>query len=155
VPRNGFVAAALVAVAITSFAACGAGTTESSGLRAANSQHIRTYFAGLKDIVAPLHDFPRHPDNHVEATEILSSASRRLAALMAPLEFQVSHDDLLHGLLAQLDLVGQRERASRSGDTAAVALLKAEDLRQQRLIRAALAEAEQEIQTCRGDGFTC
>ena len=153
--RNGLITVALVVLAIPAFTACGGGSTATSGLSEANAQRIRTYFTSLKAIVAPLHGFPVHPNDHAEATRILTRASRDLAALMPPLEFQVSHDDLLHGLLAQMTLIPQEVAGARSGNPAAIAAVRSEDARQQQLIRAALAEAAQEMETCRADGFTC
>jgi hypothetical protein len=155
VSRHGLITVALVVLAIPAFAACGGGSAATPGLREANAQGIRTYFAALKAIVAPLHGFPVHPEDHAEAKLILAGASRELAALMPPLEFQVSHDNLLHGLLAQMALIPKEVAAARSGSPAATAAVRSEDSREGRLIGAALAEAQQEIETCRADGFTC
>ena len=151
--RSGFVLIAL-GVTLTALLGCGEGskTTVSS---AANAQRITSYVQALERIMAPLHDFPVHPNDDTEATLLLHSATRELGALTPPQQFQATHDELLTNLLAQLALIPERQRALRAKDASALLNTRAEDIRQQDEIRSALAEAAEELERCKGDGFVC
>ncbi len=162
-PRKCFSLLASLAASASLLTACGSASTATSAGRSTataagqsdNAQPIRHYMLILGRIMAPFRHFPLHPGDYAEARELLQTATGQLEALIPPQEFLTSHDNLLSGLRAQLALVPQQERAAAAGDTAALAGIKTEDVRQQRSIDAALAEAGEELERCKSDNFSC
>jgi hypothetical protein len=152
-PRNGFILAAL-GVALATTSGCGE-ASKATVSYTANARPITSYVGALARIIAPLHDFPLHANDHLEATRVLQRATGELAALTPPRQFQVSHDLLLTNLRAQLALIPERQRALGAHDAPALLSIRAEDKRQQNSVRAALAEAKEELERCTSDGFVC
>jgi hypothetical protein len=151
--RTGFVLAAL-GVALAATSGCGE-ASKATVSYTGNARPITSYIGALERIMAPLHDFPLHPNEYVEATRVLQRATRELVAQTPPRQFRVSHDLLLTNLRAQLALIPQRQRALRARDAPALLEIRAEDIRQQNSVRTALAEAKEELERCTSDGFVC